>query len=313
MSLSSPSRNPESTASRRRGSGDAGSVDLARGAAARYDARHRGWWLPWLVRTLLILACLAFLSPFAWLFSTSLKPTDQLSIMPPIWIPHPIEWYHWSDALTVFPYGQYFANTLIVTGLVILGVLVSSAPVAYGFAKIPWPGRDVVFLLVLATMMVPYQVMMVPLYLVFSTLGWVGGFKPLTVPAFFGDAFSIFLLRQFFLGIPHELSEAARIDGASELRIYWSIVLPLARPILATLATFMFMSTWNDFMWPLIILSDTAHHTLPVALANLSGEHVQDVELMMAGSVVTVLPVLALFIILQRYYIAGLMAGSVKG
>ena len=125
--------------------------------------------------------------------------------------------------------------------------------------------------------------------------------------------FGVFLIRQFMLDVPQELLEAARLDGASELRIYWSVVLPLARPILATLATFMFMSTWNDFMWPLIVLSDQSHYTLPVALANLSGEHVQDLELMMAGSVVTVLPVLMLFVFLQRYYIAGLMAGSVKG
>jgi multiple sugar transport system permease protein len=125
--------------------------------------------------------------------------------------------------------------------------------------------------------------------------------------------FGIFLVRQFMLSVPHDLLEAARLDGAGELRIYWSVVMPLARPILATLATFMFMSTWNDFMWPLIVLSDQAHYTLPVALANLSGEHVQDIELMMAGAVVTVLPVLALFVALQRYYIAGLMAGSVKG
>ncbi len=313
MSLSSPSRNPESTASRRRGSGDAGSVDLARGAAARYGARHRGWWLPWLVRTLLILACLAFLSPFAWLFSTSLKPTDQLSIMPPIWIPHPIEWYHWSDALTVFPYGQYFANTLIVTGLVILGVLVSSAPVAYGFAKIPWPGRDVVFLLVLATMMVPYQVMMIPLYLVFSTLGWVGGFKPLTVPAFFGDAFSIFLLRQFFLGIPHELSEAARIDGASELRIFLRIIVPLSKPALATVALFAFVATWQDFLAPLIYLQDTSKFTLSVALYTLLGEHGTQWQLLYAASFLVAVPPLLVFVLAQRTFIQGITMSGLKG
>ncbi len=160
----------------------------------------------------------------------------------------------------------------------------------YAFAKLRFRGRDRMFGLLLIAIIVPPQV----------------GMLPLTV-------FGIFLIRQFMLSVPQELLEAARIDGASEWRIYWSVVMPLARPILATLATFMFMSTWNDFMWPLIILSNQSHHTLPVALANLLGEHVLDVELMMAGSVVTVLPVLILFLVLQRYYIAGLMVGSVKG
>ncbi|HEX2061957.1 MAG TPA: carbohydrate ABC transporter permease, partial [Thermoanaerobaculia bacterium] len=150
------------------------------------------------------------------------------------------------------------------------------------------------------------------LFLFMKVLGLVNSYWGAIVPSMV-TVFGIFLIRQFMLSVPQELLEAARVDGASEWRIYWTVVMPLARPILATLATFMFMSTWNDFMWPLIILSDQDHYTLPVALANLSGEHVQDVELMMAGSVVTVLPVLALFLFLQRYYIAGIMQGSVKG
>jgi ABC-type glycerol-3-phosphate transport system permease component len=265
------------------------------------------------VRSLLILACLAFLSPFAWLVSTSLKPTDQLSNMPPVWIPHPLEWFHWRDAVTIFPYGQYFINSSIVTGLVIIGVLVSSAPVAYGFAKIPWPGRDVVFLAVLATLMVPYQVMMVPLYLVFSTLGWVGGFKPLTVPAFFGDAFSIFLLRQFFLGIPTELSEAARIDGASELRIFLRIVLPLSKAALATVALFAFVGTWQDFLAPLIYLQDTSKFTLSVALYTLLGEHGTQWQLLYAASFLVAVPPLLVFIFAQRTFIQGITMSGLKG
>jgi multiple sugar transport system permease protein len=153
---------------------------------------------------------------------------------------------------------------------------------------------------------------MLPLFLLMKKLHLVNSYWGAIVPSM-ATMFGIFLIRQFMLSVPQDLLEAARLDGAGELRIYWSVVMPLARPILATLATFMFMSTWNDFMWPLIVLSDQAHYTLPVALANLSGEHVQDIELMMAGAVVTVLPVLAVFIALQRYYIAGLMAGSVKG
>ena len=164
----------------------------------------------------------------------------------------------------------------------------------------------------LTAIIVPPQVGMLPLFLLMKKLHLVNTYWGVALPSL-ATVFGIFLIRQFMLSIPQELLEAARIDGASELRIYWSVVMPLARPILATLATFMFMTTWNDFMWPLIILSDQRHYTLPVALANLAGEHAQDVEMMMAGSVVTVLPVLLLFVFLQRYYIAGLMAGSVKG
>jgi multiple sugar transport system permease protein len=277
------------------------------------QARRRGWWASWTARVLLVLASLAFLSPFAWLFSTSVKPTSQLAVMPPIWIPHPTEWHYWRDAFTVFPYGQYFANTVIVTGLVIIGVLVSSAPVAYGFAKIPWPGRNAVFLIVLATMMVPYQVYMIPLYLVFSTLGWVGGFKPLTVPAFFGDAFSIFLLRQFFLGIPSELSEAARIDGASELRIFLRVVLPLAKPALATVALFAFVATWQDFLAPLIYLQDASTFTLSVALYTLLGEHSTQWQLLYAASFLVAVPPLLIFLCAQRTFIQGITLSGLKG
>lgn len=275
--------------------------------------RRSGRWVPWVARALLVLACAVFLSPFAWLFSTSLKPTGQLSVMPPVWIPHPVQWHYWRDALTVFPYGQYFLNTATVTGLVIIGVLISSAPVAYGFAKIPWPGRNAVFLIVLATMMVPYQVMMVPLYLVFSTLGWVGGFKPLTIPAFFGDAFSIFLLRQFFLGIPLELSEAARIDGANELRIFLRVVAPLAKPALATVALFAFVSTWQDFLAPLIYLQDAGKFTLSVALYTLLGEHGTEWQLLYAVSFLVAVPPLLIFFFAQRTFIQGITMSGLKG
>lgn len=313
MSLRSSPGNTDAAASPRAGSDDAASAVRAQGATVRSRARKRGWWLPWVARLLLILACLAFLAPLAWLFSTSLKPTTQLSIMPPIWIPHPLEWYHWRDALSVFPYGQYFVNTIVVSGLVIIGVVVSSAPVAYGFAKIPWPGRDVVFLLVLATMMVPYQVMMVPLYLVFSTLGWVGDFRPLTVPAFFGDAFSIFLLRQFFMTIPAELSEAARIDGASELRIFLRIVVPLSKAALATVALFAFVGTWQDFLAPLIYLQDPSKFTLSVALYTLLGEHGTQWQLLYAASFLVAVPPLLVFVFAQRTFIQGITMSGLKG
>jgi multiple sugar transport system permease protein len=182
----------------------------------------------------------------------------------------------------------------------------------YAFARLRFRGRERTFGVLLIALVVPPQVGMLPLFLILKQLHLVNTYWGAIIPSMV-TMFGIFLIRQFMLSVPQELLEAARIDGASEWRIYWSIVLPLARPILATLATFMFMSSWNDFMWPLIVLSDQAHYTLPVAIANLMGEHVQDVELMMASSVLTVLPVLLLFIILQRYYVEGLMAGSIKG
>jgi multiple sugar transport system permease protein len=182
----------------------------------------------------------------------------------------------------------------------------------YAFAKLRFGGRDRIFGLLLTAVVIPPQVGMLPLFLLMKKLHLVNTYWGAIIPSL-ATVFGIFLIRQFMLSVPQDLLEAARIDGASEWRIYWSVVMPLARPILATLATFMFMSLWNDFMWPLIVLSDQSHYTLPVALANLSGEHVQDVELMMAGSVVTVLPVLLLFVVLQRQYISGIMAGSVKG
>ena len=182
----------------------------------------------------------------------------------------------------------------------------------YAFAKLRFRGRERMFGLLLVALIIPPQVGMLPLFLLMKQLHLVNSYWGAIFPSL-ATVFGIFLVRQSMLAVPQELLEAARIDGAGEWRIFWSVVLPLARPILATLATFVFMSMWNDFMWPLIVLTDQSRYTLPVAVASLVGEHAQDVELMMAGSVVTVLPVLVLFLVLQRYYIAGLMVGSVKG
>ncbi len=230
----------------------------------------------------LIAGALVTLFPLLWMLSASLMTSGEATSLPPHLIPH----------------SPTFAQYRELSG--------------YAFAKLRFRGRDRIFGLLLMALVIPPQVGMLPLFLLMKKLHLVNTYWGAIIPSL-STVFGIFLIRQFMLSVPHELLEAARIDGASELRIWWSIVLPLARPILATLATFMFMSTWNDFMWPLIVLSDQSHYTLPVAIANLSGEHVQDIELMMAGSLVTVLPVLALFVALQRHYIAGLMAGSVKG
>jgi len=252
------------------------------------------------------------LFPLFWMLSASLMSSGEATTYPPHLIPHAATLAQYRQLFVRLNIGRaFFSSTVIALTVTIFSVLFSSMA-GYAFAKLRFGGRDRIFGFLLIALVIPPQVGMLPLFLLMKRLHLVNSYWGAIIPSL-ATVFGIFLIRQFMLSIPQELIEAARIDGASEFRIYWSIVLPLARPILATLATFMFMSTWNDFMWPLIILSDQSHYTLPVSIANLVGEHVLDVELMMASSVLTVLPVLLLFIVLQRYYIAGLMAGSVKG
>jgi multiple sugar transport system permease protein len=265
-----------------------------------------------LLHAVLIAAGVITLFPLFWMLSASFMAAGEATTFPPHLVPHQPTLEHYRELFVRLDIGRAFLSSAIVaTAVTVFSVLFGSMA-GYAFAKLRFGGRERVFGLLLIALVIPPQVGMLPLFLLMKNLGLVNSYWGAIIPSMV-TVFGIFLIRQFMLSVPQELLEAARIDGAGEFRIYWTVVLPLARPILATLATFMFMSTWNDFMWPLIILSDQAHYTLPVALANLSGEHVQDVELMMAGSVVTVLPVLAIFIALQRYYIAGIMQGSVKG
>jgi multiple sugar transport system permease protein len=246
------------------------------------------------------------------MLSASFMTSGEATTYPPHLIPHAATLAQYRQMFVRLNIGRAFLSSAIVATLVTVCSLVFNSLAGYAFAKLRFRGRERLFGWLLMALIIPPQVGMLPLFLFLKQLHLVNTYWGVALPSL-ATVFGIFLIRQFMLAIPQELLEAARIDGASELRIYWSIVVPLARPILATLATFMFMSSWNDFMWPLIVLSDQSHYTLPVAVANLVGEHVQDVELMMAGSVITVVPVLVLFIFLQRYYIAGLMVGSVKG
>jgi multiple sugar transport system permease protein len=252
------------------------------------------------------------LFPLFWMLSASFMSTGEATTFPPHLLPHAATLDQYRQLFVRLNLGRAFLSSFIIAAIVTVGSVLFSSMAGYAFAKLRFPGRQRLFGILLVALVIPPQVGMLPLFLFMKQLGLVNTYWGVIIPSL-ATVFGIFLIRQFMLTVPQELLEAARLDGASELRIYWSVVLPLARPILATLATFMFMSTWNDFMWPLIILSGQEHHTLPVAIANLVGEHVQDVELMMASSVVTVLPVLLLFVVLQRYYIAGIMAGSVKG
>ncbi len=267
----------------------------------------------WVVRVVLILIGITFMLPFYWLIVTSLKTNAQMSAYPPALIPNPIRWSNYSDAVTAIPFVQYLQNTLTITVTCIVGVVLSSSICAYGFARITWPGRNVLFLLMLATLMLPSQVTMIPLFVLFSKLHWVNTFLPLTIPAFFGDAFSIFLLRQFFMGIPHELSEAAFIDGANEWRIFTRIVLPLSKAALATVALTTFLANWSDFLGPLIYLNDSSKFTLAVALNAFIGEHASAWQQLNALAVLITLPPLVIFFFTQKTFIQGIALSGLKG
>jgi multiple sugar transport system permease protein len=258
------------------------------------------------------LIALLVLAPLAWMVSVSfMTPGAAAQFPPPLWPDHPtLENYE--TLFGTYGVGRYLFNSALVSTLATFLALLFTVPAGYAFAKLRFSGRDAVFQALVAALVVPGQIGMLPLFLELKAMGLVNSYAGALVPWLAG-IFGIFLVRQFCLSIPTEMLEAARVDGASETLILRKIVLPTLRPILVTLALFVFLGSWNDFMWPLIVLADQDLYTLPVALAALSREHVQDNELMMAGSVVTVLPVLVLFLVLQRQYLDGLLAGSVKG
>jgi len=265
-----------------------------------------------LVNGALFALALVSLAPLLWMLSVSFMPTGEAARFPPPLLPSELSVENYRALFGRTGMGRNFLNSLLVAGAITIGSLLVNTLAGYAFAKLRFRGRDRLFQLLLAALVVPAQVAMLPLFLLMKQLGLVNSYAGVVLPAL-ASVFGIFLVRQYARSIPDELLEAARIDGAGEWRIFFSIVLPMLKPVLVTLAIFSFMAAWNDFMWPLIVLTDQEHYTLPVALATLSREHIMDVELMMAGAVVTVLPVLLLFLLLQRYYIQGLLLGSVKG
>lgn len=275
----------------------------------------------WLLHILLLAASLLFLFPLVWMISTSLKPIQQTMRIPPIWIPHPILWRNYPEAFTYnaarlgyIPFLVFGRNTLLLCVLTVSGTVISNALVAYGFARMRWPGREVAFAATLATMMVPFPVLMVPTYGIFRWLGWIGTFKPLWVPAWFGSAFNIFLLRQFFRTIPFELSEAACIDGCSEWGTFTQVILPLAKPALAVVALFNVMFTWNDFLGPLIYLLDERTFTLSLGLQFYQSQNGGTPwNLLMAASTIVVAPMIVLFFFTQKQFIQGIAVTGLKG
>lgn len=258
------------------------------------------------------LGAAATLFPLAWMFSASFMPAGEANQFPPRFLPTAPTLEHYAALFTRLDIGRHLWNSALVSVSATLLSLLVNAAAGYAFAKLRFRGRERVFRLLLAVLVVPAQVGMLPLFLLLRGMGFVNTLTGAVIP-FLASVFGILLIRQYAMRIPDELLDAARVDGAGEWRIFSGIVLPLLRPILVTFAAFTFLSAWNDFLWPLIVLSDTSQQTLPVALASLSGEHVQDTELMMAGSVVTVLPVIAVYLVLQRAYVRGVMAGGVKG
>ena len=260
---------------------------------------------------LLILGLGLTMLPLLWMLSASLMPAGEANVYPPRLFPSRITLEHYAALFTRLDLARYlFNSTLLATTVTLISLLLNSMA-GYAFAKLRFPGRNRLFKTLLAALVIPAQVSMLPLFLLLKQMGFVNTYWGVIIPGM-ASIFGIFLIRQYALSISDSLLDAARIDGAGEFRIYWSLVLPLCKPILVTLAIFTFMGTWNDFMWPLIILTDSEMYTLPVALANLLGEHVQDTEMMMAGAVLTVLPVMLVFMVLQKSYIKGIMIGGVK-
>ncbi len=263
------------------------------------------------VNALLIFGAVFTLLPLLWMISASLMPAGEALALPLRWVPSRPTLEHYVALFQRLHLGRAFLNSLFLSLAITAVSLFCNAAAGYAFAKLRFKGRDRLFALLLATLVVPPQVGVLPLFLEIKSLGLVNSRLGVLV-AGIATVFGIFLVRQFALSIPDELLDAARVDGASEMRIFTSIVLPSLKPILVTLGVFTFLAAWNDFMWPLVVLTDEAKQTLPVALANLAGEHVQDTELMMAGAVITVLPVLLLFFALQKHYVEGILLGGVK-
>ena len=278
--------------------------------------RHVGDPLSRTVRHAVLLAAAAvFLVPFFWMVTSALKDSGQIFDPSPNWIPEPAHWGHFREALDYpgFPYFRLLWNSVYYAGLVTFGTVLSCAAVAYGFARFRFPGRDLLFGITVATLMVPPIVTFIPTYVLFAKLELTGTYAPLIVPRFLGDAFYIFMLRQFFRGVPTDLGDAARIDGAGEFRIFWQIMLPLVKPALVVVAIFSLLYTWHDFFGPLIYLQDASEYPLSLGLYAFRSQRTMEWGLIMAGATLTVLPLVVVFLLAQRHFIRGVAMTGIKG
>ncbi|HXF62721.1 MAG TPA: carbohydrate ABC transporter permease [Caldilineaceae bacterium] len=262
---------------------------------------------------LLSFTAISMIFPFYWMVATSLKTEARVFAFPPEWIPNPLIFSNYVHIFTALPFGLYVYNSLKVSLLWTLGVLLSSSLAAYAFARVRFWGRETLFIVTLAALMIPAQVTMIPLYVIMSRIGWVDTQLPLIVPAYFGSAFGIFLMRQYFMTIPQELNDAAKIDGCSHFGIYWRIMMPLSKPVLATLALLSFMGSWNDLLGPIIYLYDEELFTLPLALTRFRGMYYTEWANMMAGATVSLAPILLIFLFTQQYFVRGVVLSGLKG
>lgn len=257
---------------------------------------------------------LVLITPLLWMVFTSLKPMEEIVRYPPTFFPEKIVWQNYLDTITAFPFWRYARNTLLITVLVVFGNVLSNSFIAYGFAKLDFPGKKLMFALVLSTMMIPGFVTMIPQYVLFSKIGWVGTYLPLIVPSFFGNAFNIFLMRQFYLSINDELIEAAEIDGANHFYIWSRLMLPLTKPALITIAINSFNAAWNDFLGPLLYIRDQEKYTLQIGLQVFQNQATTQWNYLMAGATLVLIPTILMFFLAQRYFIEGMdLTGGSKG
>ena len=280
----------------------------------RSRQRHLIYTIAWKTAAVLVLAAVSsfILFPALWMLSTALKPDDQVALAN--WIPRPPVWRNFIEAWTSVPFTRYTINTALYSAACVIGETLSSSLVAYGFARLRFPGRNLLFGIMLSTMMIPGMVTMIPQYVLFSKLHWVGSYLPLVVPKFFGTPFFIFLLRQMFMGIPEELCEAARIDGANEFWIYSRVILPLSKASLATVALMSFEGAWNAYVGPVLYISNTKLYTVQVGLAMFKSSSQTEWQHLMAASIIVMLPIIILFSAFQRYFTEGAaISGGVKG
>lgn len=267
-----------------------------------------------LIYIILVMGAIVCLIPFFWLVRSSFMKIEQIFLLPPEWIPRPFTLENYVEAFTLLPFGRYFLNTIIIVVSVMAGTLITSSLCAYGFSRIEWKGRDLIFSCILSSMMLPYAATLIPTFIGWSKIGAINTYLPLTVPAWLGGgAFNIFLLKQFFQGIPHELDESAVMDGAGHFTIYSKIILPLVKPALVVVALFTFMNTWNDFLAPLIYINDDTKFTLALGLQLFTSQYTAQWHLLMAASTVILLPVVIVFLIGQKYFIEGISMTGLKG
>lgn len=276
--------------------------------------RRRVWPRRTVLYLLLLAGAVPTIMPFVWLLRSAFMGSRQIFISPPQWIPHPWEFSNFTGALTAVSFGQYFINTMIIEVLVLVGTVVSCAVSAFSFARLRWRGRNVVFGILLSSLMLPYAVTLIPTFMAWQKLGAVNTFVPLIVPAFFaaGGVFNIFLMRQFFLTIPYELDEAAYIDGATPWQVFWRVTVPLSRPVLVVVILFTFVGVWNDFLNPVIYLNDSSKYTLALGLASFQSVYNAQWGYLMAASTVVIAPIIVLFFIGQRYFIEGVTLTGIK-